>query len=110
MLDYLKQWARERGWRGIEARSCPDITPTAIIGDWMLRRGAFERRGFRVVEEWRVNPEEAARRMRVIEESLRGEKKFPPWADWYLAKVHRLAAEPRWRDDYDKDYIMACEL
>lgn len=110
MLEYLKQWARERGWRRIEARSCPDITPTMVIGDWMLRRGAFGRRGFRVAEEWRVSPEEAARRLQIIEESLAGTKKFPAWADWYLANAHRLAADPTLRAQYDKDYLMVCNL
>lgn len=51
MIEYLKDWARENGWRRIEMQSCPDATPLSVIGDWMLRRGYLERRGFHLVKE-----------------------------------------------------------
>ena len=110
MLEYLKQWARERGWRRIEVQSCPDITPTSIIGDWMLRRRPVERRGFRVLEETQISPDEAQRRLRVIEEFLSGGSDYPNWAEWYARSVHRLAAGSAWKSEYDKEYFMACDL
>jgi len=51
MIEYLKAWARENGWRRIQMQSCPDTTPLSVIGDWMLRRGYLEQRGFHLVEE-----------------------------------------------------------
>jgi len=110
MLEYLKQWARDHGWRRIEARSCPDITPTIIIAGHMLRRGAFERRGFHVAEETTVPPEEAAHRLREIEAFLAGSREYPEWEQWYADNVHRLAAGETWRSEYDKVYLMACDL
>jgi GNAT superfamily N-acetyltransferase len=110
MLEYLKQWAREHHWRRIEVRSCPDITPTTIIGDWMLRRGLLERRGFHVLEETRVSPDEASRRLREIEGFLAGKDDYPKWAEPYAHSVHRLAAQSAWRSEYDKDYLMACDF
>jgi len=110
MLEYLAQWARERNWRRIEVRSCPDITPTTVIGDWMLRRGPLERRGFHVLEETRVSPDDASRRMREIDEFLAGKGDYPKWAEPYAHTVHHLAAHSVRRSEYDKDYLMACDL
>jgi GNAT superfamily N-acetyltransferase len=110
MVEYLKQWAREHGWRRIETKSCPDITPTTIIGDWMLRRGPLERRAFRVVEETQVLPPEASRRLEEIEAFLSGSKEVPQWGGWYAENVQRLSSDPAWRSEYDKEYLMACKL
>jgi GNAT superfamily N-acetyltransferase len=110
MLECLKQWAPEHGWGRLEAVSCPDITPASVIEPWMFRRGAFERRGFDVAEETTVSSEEADHRLREIEAFLSGRKEYPPWHQWYADNVHRLAADPTWRSEYDKDYVMACDL
>jgi len=111
MLEYLKAWARERGWRRIETHSCPDITPHRSIGSWMLRRSALERRGFRVAEETRVPPHEAAARLRHIEATMAGTATFHPWEAWWVENFDcLLAASPSWRDEYDRDYVMACDL
>jgi len=110
MLEYLKQWARERGWRRIEIRSCPDITPPTIMGAWMLRRGPLERRGFYSLQETQVSRAEAERRLRDIEGFLTGKKDCPRWAEPYARNVHHLAAHCAWRSEYDKDYLMACDL
>lgn len=110
MLEHLKQWARERGWRRIEARSCADITPTTIVGDWMLRRGAFERRGFHVTREIPVPSEEASRRLREIEAFLSGKKEHPEREAWYVGRLRQLASDPVRRSEYDTDYLMACDV
>ncbi|KPK83515.1 MAG: hypothetical protein AMJ81_08065 [Phycisphaerae bacterium SM23_33] len=110
MVRYLKSWARERGWRRIEARSCPDITPTNVIGDWMLRRSPLERLGFYVLKEMPAFPKEAQARLKVIEELAAGKKELPAWAAWYGRNFSRLHADPGWRSEYDKDYLMACDL
>ncbi len=110
MLEYLKQWAREQNWRRIEIHSCPDITPTTVIGDWMLRRGPLERRGFRVIEETQAPAEQSKARLRVIEDLAAGKKDMPDWADWYVHNFQRLYADPSWWSEYDKDYLMACDL
>ena len=110
MIEYLKQWARERGWKRIEAKSCPDITPTTIVGEWMLRRGTFERLGFSVLEQLQVSVEEASRRLDEIEAFLAGNKDYPGCNEWYARNVDRLAVDPAWRTEYDRDYLMVCEL
>ncbi len=110
MVEYLQRWARENSWRRIEARSCPDITPNSVVGDWMLRRGPFERLGFHVVERWSVPTEEASRRLQEIETFLSGTQKYPNWCDWYAQNVSRLAEDSPWRSEYDKNYVMAYEV
>jgi len=110
MLNYLKQWAPERGWRRIEAWSCADITPTNVVGEWMLRRGALERQGFRVVEEEQVPAVGASNRLKRIDAFLSGDKDSPKGEEWYAAHVHKFAADPAWRSEYAKDYLMAFDL
>jgi hypothetical protein len=110
MLEYLKQWARERGWRRIEMRSCADITPTNVIGEWMLRRGALERRGFHAAMEIQVPPDQASRRRAEIEAFLSGDEERLRREEWYAARVHRLASDPALRSQYDRDYLMAFDL
>ena len=110
MVGYLKQWAHENGWQQIEARSYPDITPTSVVGDWMLRRGPFERLGFRVLEELNIPPEEASRRLQEIESFLSDKKEYPNWCHWYAENIRRLAESTHWKSEYDKNYIMARQL
>lgn len=110
MVEYLKQWADAKGWRRLEARSCPDITPPTVVGNWMLRRSAFERRGFRVTEYTHVSPEEASHRLREIEAVLSGERAALEWGNYYAENVRCLAADPAWRSEYDMNYLMACDL
>lgn len=110
MVEYLKQWAGENGWRRVEARSCPDITPTSVVGDWMLRRGPFERLGFRVLEELDIPPEETSQRLQQIKFFLSGKGEYPNWCGWYAENVHRLAESTNWKSEYGKDYIMACDV
>jgi hypothetical protein len=110
MLEYLKQWARERGWRRIEIHSCPDITATTLIGDWMLRRGPLERRGFCVLEETQASAEQSKARLQVIEDLAAGKKDLPDWADWYVDNFQRLYADPSWQSEYEKDYLMVHDL
>jgi GNAT superfamily N-acetyltransferase len=110
MVEYLRQWARQYGWRRIEALSCPDIIPTTVIGDWMLRRGPLERRGFRVVEESAAPPEEVELRLQAINDLAAGKKDHPAWADWYVRNFQRFATDTARKSEYDKNYLMACEL
>jgi len=110
MLEYLGEWARQRSRRRIEIGSCHDITPSTVIGDWMLRRGFLERRGFRVVEERAVPPEQAEVRLRIIEALAAGEENLPDWANRYVRDFPRLHADSTWKSLYDKDYLMARDL
>jgi GNAT superfamily N-acetyltransferase len=115
MLEFLKQWARERGWRKVEAWSVPDVVPEAALGGFILRRSAFERRGFHVAEETRASATQAAGRGDAIERILSG-KLWPP-DHWYMKsrqenirKVRELAQDPSWKEVCDKDYVMAFDL
>jgi hypothetical protein len=99
MIEYLEQWSRDRGWRRIEAHSCPDITRTTDIGDWMFRRGPLERRGFHVVEEMHLPPDEASERLKQIKAHLAGRNGLQKGADWYADNVHRLTADPTWQSE-----------
>jgi GNAT superfamily N-acetyltransferase len=110
MIECLKQWARARGWRRILADSCPDITPPTIVGAHLLRRGALERRGFRVLENSLVPPEQAQARLREIETYANGGKEHPGATDWYVRSFRRLYADLAWRSEYDLDHLMACDL
>jgi GNAT superfamily N-acetyltransferase len=110
MIECLKQWAGERGWRRILADSCPDITPPTVVGVHLLRRGALERRGFRVLENTLASPEQAQARLREIEAYASGKKADGAEADWYLRNFSRFYAEFVWRSEYDLDHVMACDL
>jgi len=110
MIECLKQWARERGWRRILADSCPDITPTTVVGVHLLRRGAWERRGFRVLENTLASPEQAQARLREIEAYASGKKEHPAGEDWYVRNFSRFHAAFVWRSEYDLDHLMACDL
>ncbi len=110
MVRYLQQWARERGWHRLIMESCPDITPTIVLGGHTLRRGTLERLGFHVAEERLAPPKEAEHRLRVINELAAGKTDYPDLADWYVENFPRLSADPGWRSEYDKDYLMACDL
>ena len=110
MIECLKQWARERGWRRILADSCPDITPPTVVGDHLLRRGALERRGFRVLENTLAPPEQARARLRAIEAYASGKQEHSAEASWYVRNFPRLHAAFVWRSEYDLDHVMACDL
>jgi len=111
MLKYLKEWARDRGWRRLEMHSCPDVVPANVVGSWRLRRGQLERRGFRVLEEIPLEPEEVVRRQRGIEEMARAKTEdWPERHIWYLENFRRVYADERQRSDYDRDYLMVCDL
>jgi len=110
MIECLKQWARGRGCRRILADSCPDITPTTVVGDHLLRRGALERRGFRVLENTLAPPEEAQARLRAIEGHAGGKKDPAAGTNWYVRNFPRLYADFAWRSEYDLDHVMACDL
>ncbi len=110
MVEYLKPWAQQRGWRRIEARSCPDITPPTVVGNWMLRRGPLERLGFYVLKEMSASPKEAQARLKVIEEVAAGKKEQPDWMDWYVRNFPRFYAGPVWNSEYDKNYLMGYDL
>ena len=110
MLECLKEWARQRGWRRIEAHSCPDITPTNVVGDWKLRRGPLERRGFYVLEQLPAPEAEVDKRLRVITDLAGRRQDLAEEDDWYVRNFARLAANPAWKAEYDKNYLMACDL
>jgi GNAT superfamily N-acetyltransferase len=109
MIEYLKQWASQRGWRRLIAEACPDITPTMCCGPNNPRRGQLERCGFHVLEESRIPPKEAEWRLGVIEELIAGKRDWPAWAAHYVQNFERiLASNPSWRAEYDKEYLMVC--
>jgi len=110
MIECLKQWARGRGWRRILADSCPDITPPTVVGVHLLRRGALERRGFRVLENTLASPEQAQARLREIEAYAAGKKADGADADWYRRNFSRFYAAFVWRSEYDLNHLMACDL
>ena len=117
LLEYLKQWARERGWQRLEMRTYPDIVPARgpdnwDAGPWVLRRGALERRGFRVLHEITREPEEIDKRRRGIEEASRAEDEswHEPDMRWHLESFRRIYAEEREGSDYDRDYLMVFDL
>lgn len=111
MVEYLKQWAGSHGWRHLVARACPDITPTMCRGPNAPRRSQLQRRGFRVLEESRVPAKEAQWRLGVMEDLLAGKRDYPAWAAHYVQNFETiLAANPDWRSEYDKEYLMGCDL
>jgi len=112
MLQYLKAWARDRGWRRLEMRACPDVVvPADAVGSWILRRGQLKRRGFRLLEEIPVGPDEVGRRQRRIEETSKAKTgDWPPEDIWQLENFRRIYADERRRRDYDKDYLMGYDL
>jgi GNAT superfamily N-acetyltransferase len=110
MVNYLQKWAYEHNWLGIEIQSCPDIVPPSVIGDWMLRRGALEHLGFRIIREFQTPADEAHLRLQQINSFRAGYRNFPKWCDWYSKNVHRFTQDEKWKTDYDKNYIMMCDV
>lgn len=115
MIEFLKQWGQERGWREIEAWSVPDVVPEAALGGFILRRSTWERRGFHVKEETHTPVRDAEVRRDAIERIV-SDRLWPP-DHWYMKsgqenirKVKQLAQQSNWKDAYDKDYVMVCEL
>ena len=114
MVQLLKDWARQRGWRRIETLSCPDIVPFRCLGPQHMRRSWLEQRGFSVVKETRVPTEDAGARRQAIEKIAAGRWDEDAWDfkfyPFNLARVRDLASDSSWTDEYDKDYVMACDL
>lgn len=110
LVQFLLSWARDHHWRRVEAYACADVMPPSLVGDWFMRRGPLERLGFRVVEAKAVPPAQAQARLRILEDLLAGKARPPDWADWYVANFSRLTVNSCWRDEYDKDYCMGCDL
>jgi len=115
MIEFLKHWARERGWRRLEAWSVPDVVPEAALGGQILRRSAWERRGFRVAEEKRASAHDTEVRRDAIERIVSG-RLWPP-DHWYMksgqaniAKVTELAKDADWTGACGADYVMVFDL
>ena len=79
-----------------------------------MRRGWWERRGFSVAEETRVPPEQAQQRRQAIEAIAAGDWDENAWDvksyRFNVERVRELASDPSWRAEYDKDYVMACDV
>jgi GNAT superfamily N-acetyltransferase len=114
MLEVLKDWARERGWRRLEMPSCGDIVPFRAVGAWMMRKGWLERRGFYMISETRVPPEQAEARRNAIELIAARESDDEAWDfkfySSHIQKIRTLAHDSSWKAEYDKDYLMAYDL
>ena len=117
LIEYLKLWAKDRGWDRLEMRTYPDVVPATaaghwVAGPWILRRGPLERRGFRVIKEIAREPEEVERRQRAIKEASCA--RIEDWSDqdmrWHLESFRRIYGDERQRLCYDRDYLMACDL
>jgi hypothetical protein len=114
MLEFLKVWASDRGWRALEAISCADVVPFRAVGPHILRRSYLEKRGFRVVEEKPARSDDLQRRVGAIKRILSGSLDQDDWDVKSYARnvalVRRLASDPSWREVYDRTYTMACDL
>ena len=76
----------------------------------MLRRGTLERLGFRVLRVFNSPGDETTRRLQEIESFLSGKENYPNWCEWYAKNIDRFAQNQDWRIDFDKNYIMACDV
>jgi hypothetical protein len=114
MLDELKAWARARGWRRIETLSCPDVVPFWALGPQHLRRSPLERRGFCVVSETTVPPDQVEFRRAAIRRIRTGQYGEEDWDfktyPYNLEQVARVAAASDWESACAKDYVMAYDL
>jgi len=75
MIDLLKRWASERGWKRLETLSYPDVVPRSWAPH-ILRRGALERRGFHIVKESKITAEEMAERRAYLNLDSELDKEF----------------------------------
>lgn len=114
LLEVLRSWAMEHGWRRITIKSCPDVVPFWAVGPNQVRQGPLERRGFHIVSESRVAPEQAEFRREAITRILTGQFKEDDWdVKTYpdnIASVKRIAETSAWEDVYDREYVMALDL
>lgn len=110
MLEFLKNWAQERGWQKLEIPSCPDIVPFRALGPHILRKGALERRGFSISKETRISPDASRVRRKAIEHIATGQSDHAPWEDWYVENFKTLASDSSWTTQFDKNYVMAYDL
>ena len=120
MLETLKGWARERGWRKLEVRACPSVLPFDALDS--LPRGSLERRGFRVDRE-EAAPDKARYRQAAVERVLTSQYRdedldgrlYPrdiaqEQARAANAKARSAAQASDWQDECGKDYLMVCDL
>lgn len=114
MVEVLKEWARERGWRRLQVFSYADILPFRLVGPHILRKGWPEQRGFCVAEVTQMGPDAARTVREAVEEIVSG-----PWDEdawdvksyrFNLEKVRALASDPASMSDHDKEYVMVCDL
>jgi len=114
MLEVLKTWAGEQGWRRLEMSSCADIIPFWALGGHVLRRGALERRGFHLARRVALDPETAATRRRIVLEAAEGQCPDYEWLDDYgrahARTVAGMLADQSWEAECEVDYVMACDL
>jgi len=114
MVTFLKNWARERDWEGIEALSCPDVVPFHALGPQHLRRSRLESHGFRVISEKRVALGEAAIRRNSIEDIISGSLDEKHWMvrsyPGNVEMVRQLTLDSSWSETYDKEHVMGCDL
>jgi len=75
MIDLLKRWGSERGWKRLETLSYPDVVPRSWAPH-ILRRGALERRGFHIVKESKITAEEMAERRAYLNLDSELDKEF----------------------------------
>jgi len=116
LIEYLKLWAKDRGWQRLEMVTCADVVPAEgpghwTDGPWILRRGPLERRGFRVLKEIPNSPEEVETRRLGIETARTGGDDRPEQdMKWHRENFCRVCGGEPQRSDYDRDYLMACDL
>ena len=114
MLECLKSWARDRGWRRLEISSCPDVVPFRALGPQIPRREWLEKRGFFIASQTCIAPKEAAARREAIEGIVAGPPVEDAWDythyPWHIARIREIARDPSRIAEHDKDYVMACDL
>ncbi|MBN1348480.1 GNAT family N-acetyltransferase [candidate division KSB1 bacterium] len=114
VLDEMKRWAKENGWRTIEIDSCPDVVPFYALGSQHWRRSALEKRGFYLARDTVCPEQQAGFRRQSIERILTGQFKDDDWDiktyPGNIADVKRLAETSDWEAVIDRDYVMAFDL
>jgi GNAT superfamily N-acetyltransferase len=72
MIELLKEWARDAGWRRLEALAYPDCIPYGAWAPHILRRGALTRRGFYVMGERHVTEQAMNQQRAYLDRYLSG--------------------------------------
>lgn len=109
MIELLKKWGKEHGWSKLESLAYPDVVPYCAWAPHILRRGALERRGFRVVEEWQVNENEVKQQRAYLDRYLKGELDQIHYS-WGFDKAQHLLKDSSLMKNYHKEYLMAFDL